>query len=124
LHSGPRSIRWSKIAQHLPGRTDNEIKNYWRTRVQKHAKQLNCDANSKRFKDSMRYLLMPHLVDAAARRRRLLQAQHHQHAAAAHGLSAIGMVTSSSDSFATTAESYRPGKLAPFPIYLLEYITP
>ncbi|URE19610.1 MYB family transcription factor [Musa troglodytarum] len=31
--------RWSKIARYLPGRTDNEIKNYWRTRVQKHAKQ-------------------------------------------------------------------------------------
>ncbi|KAF0896412.1 hypothetical protein E2562_024287 [Oryza meyeriana var. granulata] len=30
--------RWSRIAQHLPGRTDNEIKNYWRTRVQKHRK--------------------------------------------------------------------------------------
>ncbi|KAL8105498.1 transcription factor JAMYB-like [Apium graveolens] len=40
--------RWSKIVQHLPGRTDNEIKNYWRTRVQKHAKQLKCDVkNSK-----------------------------------------------------------------------------
>ncbi|KAG8096217.1 hypothetical protein GUJ93_ZPchr0013g34701 [Zizania palustris] len=55
--------RWSKIAQHLPGRTDNEIKNYWRTRVQKHAKQLKCDVNSKQFKDVMRYLWMPRLVE-------------------------------------------------------------
>ncbi|KAG8090407.1 hypothetical protein GUJ93_ZPchr0011g27670 [Zizania palustris] len=55
--------RWSKIAQHLPGRTDNEIKNYWRTRVQKHAKQLNCDVNSDRFKDAMKYLWMPRLVE-------------------------------------------------------------
>ncbi|KAL6902249.1 hypothetical protein ACP4OV_005125 [Aristida adscensionis] len=55
--------RWSKIAQHLPGRTDNEIKNYWRTRVQKHAKQLRCDVNSQQFKDVMRYLWMPRLVE-------------------------------------------------------------
>ncbi|KAE8673393.1 MYB108 protein [Hibiscus syriacus] len=55
--------RWSKIAQHLPGRTDNEIKNYWRTRVQKHAKQLKCDLNSKQFKDTVRYLWMPRLVE-------------------------------------------------------------
>ncbi|KAJ4764404.1 MYB family protein [Rhynchospora pubera] len=55
--------RWSKIAQHLPGRTDNEIKNYWRTRVQKHAKQLKCDVNSQQFKDIMRYLWMPRLVE-------------------------------------------------------------
>ncbi|XP_009595257.1 transcription factor MYB78-like [Nicotiana tabacum] len=55
--------RWSKIAQHLPGRTDNEIKNYWRTRVQKHAKQLKCDVNSKQFKDTLRYLWMPRLIE-------------------------------------------------------------
>ncbi|GKV06810.1 hypothetical protein SLEP1_g18647 [Rubroshorea leprosula] len=55
--------RWSKIAQHLPGRTDNEIKNYWRTRVQKHAKQLKCDVNSKQFKDAIRYLWIPRLVE-------------------------------------------------------------
>ncbi|CAL0325441.1 unnamed protein product [Lupinus luteus] len=55
--------RWSKIAQCLPGRTDNEIKNYWRTRVQKHAKQLKCDVNSKKFKDTVSYLWMPRLVE-------------------------------------------------------------
>ncbi|KAL9461048.1 hypothetical protein AB3S75_004110 [Citrus x aurantiifolia] len=53
--------RWSKLAQHLPGRTDNEIKNYWRTRVQKQAKQLKCDVNSKQFKDTVRYLWMSRL---------------------------------------------------------------
>jgi myb proto-oncogene protein len=79
----PCHARWSKIAQHLPGRTDNEIKNYWRTRVQKHAKQLNCDANSKRFKDAMRYLWMPHLVDidiaaVAADDHHHLSLLHHQ----------------------------------------------
>ncbi|KAL6592142.1 hypothetical protein ACP70R_049594 [Stipagrostis hirtigluma subsp. patula] len=58
--------RWSKIAAQLPGRTDNEIKNYWRTRVQKHAKQLNCDVNSQRFKDAMAFLWMPRLAERAA----------------------------------------------------------
>ncbi|KAK8512924.1 hypothetical protein V6N13_090338 [Hibiscus sabdariffa] len=54
--------RWSKIAQHLPGRTDNEIKNYWRTRVQKQARQLNIESNSKRFLDAVRCFWMPRLL--------------------------------------------------------------
>jgi transcription factor MYB, plant len=94
--------------------------------VQKHAKQLNCDANSKRFKDAMRYLWMPHLVDAG--NGRLLHSAEHQQAAAIAGggqdgyyyhtaaaagdvvcaaaLSGMGGVTSSSsDPFATTTTS-------------------
>ncbi|KAI3694605.1 hypothetical protein L1987_77573 [Smallanthus sonchifolius] len=31
--------RWSKIAKKLPGRTDNEIKNYWRTHMRKRAQE-------------------------------------------------------------------------------------
>ncbi|KAK7269585.1 hypothetical protein RIF29_22317 [Crotalaria pallida] len=55
--------RWSKIAEQLPGRTDNEIKNYWRTRVVKQAKQLKCDVNSKQFRDTMRFVWMPRLME-------------------------------------------------------------
>ncbi|XP_022881965.1 transcription factor MYB62-like [Olea europaea var. sylvestris] len=55
--------RWSKIAQHLPGRTDNEIKNYWRTRVQKHARQLKIDGNSKKFHEAIRRFWVPRLLE-------------------------------------------------------------
>ncbi|XP_010926024.1 transcription factor MYB2 [Elaeis guineensis] len=55
--------RWSRIAQHLPGRTDNEIKNYWRTRVQKQARQLKIDANSATFRDAIRCSWMPRLLE-------------------------------------------------------------
>ncbi|KAG5044147.1 hypothetical protein JHK87_008062 [Glycine soja] len=55
--------RWSKIARHLPGRTDNEIKNYWRTRVIKQARNLKCDVDSKQFQDALRYVWMPRLIE-------------------------------------------------------------
>ncbi|XP_066360961.1 transcription factor MYB2-like [Miscanthus floridulus] len=51
--------RWSKIAQHLPRHTDNEIKNYWRTHVQKHARHLRCDVNSAHFRHVVRHIWIP-----------------------------------------------------------------
>ncbi|EOA18343.1 hypothetical protein CARUB_v10006864mg [Capsella rubella] len=35
--------KWSKIAGHLPGRTDNEIKNYWNTHMRKKLLQMGID---------------------------------------------------------------------------------
>ncbi|KAF8098154.1 hypothetical protein N665_0272s0022 [Sinapis alba] len=54
--------RWSRIAQYLPGRTDNEIKNYWRTRVQKQARQLNIDSSSHQFLEAVRSFWVPRLI--------------------------------------------------------------
>ena len=35
--------RWSAISSHLPGRTDNEIKNFWNTRLKKKLIQMGYD---------------------------------------------------------------------------------
>ncbi|KAL8532820.1 hypothetical protein ACS0TY_009145 [Phlomoides rotata] len=35
--------RWSKIAAHFPGRTDNEIKNHWNTKIKKKMKLQGLD---------------------------------------------------------------------------------
>ncbi|XP_078441097.1 MYB-like transcription factor ODO1 [Wolffia australiana] len=35
--------KWSKIAAHLPGRTDNDIKNYWNTHIKKKLKSMGID---------------------------------------------------------------------------------
>ncbi|CAE6231029.1 unnamed protein product [Arabidopsis arenosa] len=77
--------RWNSLAR-CAGRTDNEIKNYWRTRVQKHAKQLKCDVNSQQFKDTMKYLWMPRLVERIQ-------------AASTGSVSTSSCITNSSDQF-------------------------
>ncbi|ERM97535.1 transcription factor MYB48 [Amborella trichopoda] len=54
--------KWSRIARRLPGRTDNEIKNYWRTHLRKEAQE-RCQATSPSSFQDPTSLLLSHSKD-------------------------------------------------------------
>ncbi|XP_050376367.1 transcription factor MYB39-like [Argentina anserina] len=49
--------KWSKIATHFPGRTDNEIKNYWNTQMRKKLLQMGLDPNTHKPRTDLNHLL-------------------------------------------------------------------
>ncbi|KAK4261465.1 hypothetical protein QN277_004458 [Acacia crassicarpa] len=49
--------KWSKIATHLPGRTDNEIKNFWNTNLRKKLLQMGIDPETHKPRTDLKYLL-------------------------------------------------------------------
>ncbi|CAH8336400.1 unnamed protein product [Eruca vesicaria subsp. sativa] len=59
--------KWSSIAGHLPGRTDNEIKNYWNTHIRKKLIQMGIDPVTHRPRtDHLNVLAaLPQLLAAA-----------------------------------------------------------
>uniref|UniRef100_A0A7N0TYZ2 Transcription factor MYB39 n=1 Tax=Kalanchoe fedtschenkoi TaxID=63787 RepID=A0A7N0TYZ2_KALFE len=59
--------KWSAISSHLPGRTDNEIKNFWNTHLKKKLLQLGIDPITHRPRTDHLNLLanLPQLLAAA-----------------------------------------------------------
>ncbi|XP_027913013.1 transcription factor MYB41-like [Vigna unguiculata] len=49
--------KWSKIAAHLPGRTDNEIKNYWNTHIRKKLLKMGIDPETHKPRTDFNHLM-------------------------------------------------------------------
>ncbi|KAK8516403.1 hypothetical protein V6N13_097693 [Hibiscus sabdariffa] len=55
--------KWSRIATHLPGRTDNEIKNYWNTQIRKKLLNMGIDPHTHKPRTDLNHLLnLSHLL--------------------------------------------------------------
>lgn len=67
-------LRWSAIATHLPGRTDNEIKNFWNTHLKKKLIQMGFDPMTHKPRTDI-FSSLPHLI-ALANLRDLLSNHH------------------------------------------------
>ncbi|XWS49272.1 hypothetical protein CRYUN_Cryun13aG0149800 [Craigia yunnanensis] len=49
--------KWSRIAAHLPGRTDNEIKNFWNTHIRKKLLNMGIDPHTHKPRTDLDHLL-------------------------------------------------------------------
>ncbi|KAL4559035.1 hypothetical protein LXL04_031167 [Taraxacum kok-saghyz] len=66
--------KWSAIAAHLPGRTDNEIKNYWNTHLKKRLIQMGIDPMTHQPKTDL-FSCLPQLIALANLKELLEQTQ-------------------------------------------------
>ncbi|KAJ1281110.1 hypothetical protein BS78_04G283100 [Paspalum vaginatum] len=79
LHSAIGN-KWSAIAKHLPGRTDNEIKNFWNTHLKKKLIQMGFDPMTHRPRTDF-FAALPQLIALANLRQLVEQRPWDDHAA-------------------------------------------
>nr|QNO10644.1 transcription factor MYB78 [Saccharum hybrid cultivar R570] len=72
--------KWSAIAKHLPGRTDNEIKNFWNTHLKKKLIQMGFDPMTHRPRTDF-FAALPQLIALANLRQLVEQRPWDDHAA-------------------------------------------
>ncbi|KAK9110699.1 hypothetical protein Sjap_018759 [Stephania japonica] len=70
--------KWSAIATHLPGRTDNEIKNFWNTHLKKKLIQMGFDPMTHRPRTDL-FSTLPQLIALANLNKELMLMDHHHH---------------------------------------------
>ncbi|XVF61617.1 hypothetical protein PTKIN_Ptkin08bG0145100 [Pterospermum kingtungense] len=71
--------KWSAIASHLPGRTDNEIKNFWNTHLKKKLIQMGIDPMTHRPRTDI-FSSLPHLIALANLKELMDQQPWEEHA--------------------------------------------
>ena len=59
-------FRWSLIAGRLPGRTDNEVKNYWNSHLRRKLINMGIDPNNHRLSNSRPRLQPPNVSSSCA----------------------------------------------------------
>ncbi|KAJ3700490.1 hypothetical protein LUZ61_004195 [Rhynchospora tenuis] len=72
--------KWSAIAKHLPGRTDNEIKNFWNTHLKKKLIQMGFDPMTHRPRTDF-FAALPQLIALANLRQLIEQSPWEDHTA-------------------------------------------
>ncbi|KAL2345082.1 hypothetical protein Fmac_006367 [Flemingia macrophylla] len=98
--------RWSIIASQLPGRTDNDIKNYWNTKLRKKMMAMNASLQRKPQQMTLLSILQSSTSSSPLSFRDSNNSYYHPHGTFSYSSSLLSGNNSSADSFFQAQESF------------------